>query len=602
MIMPSPELNLRTLRDLIDKNFSYDELYADLCFSLGFPWGDIGEGKTKRVAVVDLIKYAKRQDNLKDLTSYCQEIRPHIQWEEVTESQSQHIPFTNRKDELYRLTSTSFTTKYSIVHAPQGYGKSTLLDEVFGDYKDRGWLCGFARTTGNSSASNTIQNIADSLCKTLLNKPLSVCVKGSNPGDNLARTLEKELGKALPGSGGLALIIDLDKIPAWDLSPTSPRSPIEQLLGRNGFVSSFMRRLDKIPLRQNRQLKVHIIIAGRSLARIIEEFSELSPKPSSTDYIKLSPFKFEDVQRTVVDYIQNPAEQTELMAAVALNKGCGHPGCIADIIHHFEETRDLHDEFISELQEENREEFNWERHLKETSNHVFDYLRKVIGGTETLYLLSLFRYLDIFVLDEILKVYSAANVREKIDLSDKLTQTFLFNRDRRNVEFITDSIIQKLLIFHCTHNEEHALSTYCSYAKEICKKNISNPEARPLYWASENLYQHLQEYMLSDPDLDKRQKLNEEFSDRILPETIDTLLQRFVKKEDKQYHLRLFVEHLRDGPEQWELRFLCNYCLRGEEYVDEGENAPFNIWIREIERVGIQKINEGVAVSEEKDV
>lgn len=574
-----PEVNKPKLAQKIYQAFKKTELNTDLCFPLNIVWDDV-ERNSRRETIIEIINHAERHGKLPKLLEQCSKKRPNEDW---LESTSTTIPFTNRQQELKRLAYADTNTKYLIVHAPMGYGKTTLLTEVRKHYLQKDWLC--ILTKIHKDENPNLDNIFASKLEISLAPTRS---ENPNPGERFGSAFVKACIDK-PNKKGLALLIDLEGEPSKVLLAT--------LLTK--FIPKLEAKLSKFNRYNHNDFGLRVIIAGRYLFHETENIEHELPL---TD-IALSPFKFEHIRDSAMEFFRGMFNgRYESIAGIALCLGAGHPGCMAEIFNQILETLKNPDEY---LQDENC----WEDIVKKYAESVYKKMLQDFGKERASYLICIFRYLDVEALAAIKTIdpiLDSSNMEiDEFEIADLLTKTYLFSSSKG---LIKDSIIRRLMVLHAYYSlGEGEFAKLCKQAQEICLKNIHESIIPPPYWISEYLYQCLLENIgQAIKNNSARKILRTKIFKKHIPIVVDKLFTEYqaiisltsstedqkLKNRKQKILYNNLIEYLNDS-EQWELRFMLNYYLRDND-IDQMFDAPFQQFLREIKQVANKIIGEGI--------
>lgn len=474
------------------------------------------------------------------------------------------IGFTNRDEERKRLAYVSGApTLYFVIDAPAGYGKSTLLRQLQKEYNAKKWAYSLVQVSEESNIEDL--DVALHTNFELDGQNLTLTRNRFSSGTTLGRSLVSRFQSELPDGRGIVILIDLDKKPNEQLT--------ENLFSE--FIPNLFQTLERLETMKQRILKLYVIVAGRSLIATADNYR----KTLSLSYIPLSPFKFEDIYSSAKDHfgIGITDDFLKAVAGLAMCLGAGHPGCMSHIFHHFKEECDVSENDCLEQ----HGLYLWNRYISDYATQVCDQMGSIVENPEIYYLLSLFRYVDDHILDEIVNQYGPGTIRDGSELGDKLVNSYLFQR-RTNLGLIGDSIVRRLMAMNLCLSEPARFLDLCHRAQELCKNNLSSTLSNSNFWVIEFLFQCLQEYMgirlnkivtRGVSEIEKSERFHF-FVNTKLPEIIEALNGVFHKQstdKDGTFSRRArgkqLLQMLKD-PEQWEFRFVLNYHFGNNAHDD----------------------------------
>jgi formylglycine-generating enzyme required for sulfatase activity len=85
-------MSLPSLRDLLAQHFNLEEL-EQLCFDLNIEYEDV-PGSTRKAKAQALVEYCLRHNRLPDLSAYCRQLRPDVNWPDTFPLTSVDNPLT----------------------------------------------------------------------------------------------------------------------------------------------------------------------------------------------------------------------------------------------------------------------------------------------------------------------------------------------------------------------------------------------------------------------------------------------------------------------------------------------------------------------------
>lgn len=491
------------------------------------------------------------------------------------------VPFTNREQEIKKLVYPDDRgTLYFAVDAPTEYGKSRLLENVIKRYKEKKWVYSYVQVEENSS----LEELVRGLCNNTRLEDLCLApglVNSESLGGQLGGGLVEELDRHGVNTG-VVLVVDFSGKPE--------EKQIYDLF--NKVVPDIENSLKRLRTRKNGDLKFYVIVAGRYILQLLrKDTKNISP-------VLLSPFNLRDISASAQDYFGVGIDKTEieLLSRLSLCLGAGHPGCMSYIFKHRKRhsAEEIH-EYVKKYSND-----IWSDKVSMYANDIYQNMHQVIPNDDVLAFLSLFRYLDARLLDDIVHKFNQSPSPDYrgTDLEDALTGTYLFQRKN---ELIQGSIIRRFLALRFFVLHPHKFKSFCVNAQTLCLEHMRFPLGNPHIWFIEYLFLSLQEYMyyslmlhndlssVLDPkeirqsqNADKRYKLFLETKVK----TVVTALNKYYRENDFLNELdeidgkRSLLERL-ESEEQWEFRFAVNYHF----YQDDLSSLPFKNFLRDVEKM-----------------
>jgi hypothetical protein len=487
-----------------------------------------------------------------------------------SKKQGERVPFTNREDEIEKITSTpseSFTTYY-LVHAPSGYGKTDLLLELDKWFKSKKWHHAYAVISDSEPLSKLAKDLAVNLRlrKFDVNKKI-------RPGLNLGGEIISYYSNNSSKHKGLILLIDIDK--------TTSETILSEII--NEFIPDIYKNLYQTTNFKGGRIQFRIVLAGRNLAASKEiKFAEHLRFVE----IPLSPFTYKVIKTTVDKYLidYDPTERHKLAAHILFITG-GHPGCMAKILELFKKRSDLVDEFFVNCKEDIKRII-----LLEIVTIKADIPKGSNVFSNMLEALMAFRYVGFFALDAIRLMYDKeGEFKDNLSLEAKLQESYLFTRDQY---VLHDDVVRRLIMASLRASDQETYVNYSKHAREICEKYLRGHEEikSPPIWVIEYLFQWLQENSINNIDNEvTREKLRFEFFEKILPYSLELFLSRHPKLSKEQCiddKLALLSE-LR-SERHWEFEFAVNYFFRIDAYA----NTHYQELLKRIEELMTKKYQE----------
>lgn len=461
------------------------------------------------------------------------------------------VKFVNREaelDEIFRSAKVA-RTKYWIVDAPVGYGKSKLLREICKYYTNEGWTCGYVEMSRADPPS--LRKLGKDILESLgcprealedVEDRIGYCIAGTlmNRDDTnppLSQTQRK----------GIAIF--LDNIEALGEEDLSGLAEVVEEIFKGLENSGFLKR-------QNTFL---CFFSGRDARkrlkiRAFENLSRLTEKP-------LSPFCFDVVQETVRQYaLEVDADPPNIATTAAhlMYLTGGHPGCMAYILSEI-----AHDKFAQAPQvlEDPLEEFRKEvfKVIKQLEVDVQEVMEKSEDPdlVPILKTLSVFRKYRPWLLQWLKESGIIDWDKDEYQLEKALLDTYLLER---RPPFLQNEISRRLFSIHLRLKESDTFNDLCEESVSLFKKrlelsNLRSPEAVAVEW----LYQKLQyEYYVNEK---RGNDLLEE-----IEQAATIAISSLEEKWPRPDMVPDFIDALR---EDWELEFLVNYLTNRREYDNE---------------------------------
>lgn len=470
----------------------------------------------------------------------------------IAHSKPSRIPFTNREDEMSNILSAIAPT-YHLIHAPFGLGKTELLKRLKQRFEERDWYC--CHVSLNEQSPDTM--LATEIAKQFninLTRNTASHKKSFQIGQRLS---EMWLNREERGEGrksGFVLLIDFEDIP----SSARFHELTEYFLPE---MQSSLRLLNDFATERNR---FRIIIAGRTLGTLWMGGEMTLP----WTIMRLSPFSFDVIRRSVRDYLPNYVKMDidQLAAHLFFITG-GHPGCTAHALELFKEVGSPPDEFLkanetsiwSDITRPSVESILFE--ISESDAYLRDSLERM----------SVFRFLDYGILRELNEGLIPATLDE-YQLADSLTSRLLFDWKGR---FLRDELSQRMLTIKLRYENPDEFAKRCKQAVQICSERLRSSNVNsPEIWTIEHLYQWLQCNVTLIYTPATRRALRDSFY-----EQIRQVLEIFYDRNRLGKHWRVEKHTLLQAIEEdWEFHFTVNYYLRDDYYTE----TPFNSLLQQI--------------------
>ncbi len=479
--------------------------------------------------------------------------------------------FINRLDMIKNITDDMSCSPYTLISAPMGYGKSSLLKKVRNTLQSS-WLCidNIELQRGIATPSTCSFEELTQLIWEHVREQFGENERSELPEDDIglkvAAVLEKSLRENQDIKGFLLTIDNLDAL---------SEDVITQFLDR--FILKLSEGLHRI----NKALR--LILVGRYVSQLKTISSEITLYPKI-----LYPFAFESVEETVRYFSVNRSrEEVEEMAFYVMRITGGHPGAIANILKDFPATSPP----SSLLDKEN---FYYEKYLQPVIDEVNNHIPpELLDSLSTLSVVRRFesRFLQCLKNDHLLGWDS--NIYE---LEDRLTQTYLVTREESG--FLQNDITQRLLAIHMRRKEPQKFITLCQKAIAIYQKILEESKIFRLdIVALELFYQHVQ-YFCSLEEIRNTKKdvfdtlsnIPQELTQDDIFSTLIEAAQLLRAKREPRGIMLGFLGILRND---WEFEFTFNYLFK--YWLRRDTVAPANLYAELL-----QKLNAFETVQEVK--
>ncbi len=478
-------------------------------------------------------------------------------------SSRQPIPFVNRVDEIDAITATaSAGGQYFLIDAPAGYGKTYLLNQLDARFaaKEK-WDHAFVSVKKDCNLESLTFKLAEVL-GVKLNSDTNL-----DWGYRLSGALKKKYQNSQVPVG-LALFIDLDG--------ESSISLLGQLLEK--FILQVWESLAELDAFSSAkpQSQFRVIVSGRNVAANEDLKTSYNYLPLICR--SLAPFTYDVVCQSVGNYLQGfEKSRINQLAAHILFMTGGHPGCMAQVLHFYSLKQAPINKLIADFGET-----IWEDIVRDVSDKVWRGLpKKGRDFHSAIGRLSIFRYVNNYILRYVLDACPVPDLRDEIDFRDLLTTNYLYTGDGR---FLQDDMNRRLMIIHLRHTAPREYKEYCEDAYKICIQQLQEPNVQlPEKWVVEFLNQFLQQFAGARLEhLSVRANISEKFYEE-LARVIK--IRRDCKKSlpDWREEIEALLVEM-DKKDQWEFRFSVNYFLREDQY-DEKPYQKLKSEIRNLSRL-----------------
>lgn len=449
------------------------------------------------------------------------------------------INFINRSrelDEVIKQIQGPMLSRYWIVDAPAGFGKTVFLKELDRRHKKKGWISIFVEPPRTEVVDITFlanQVLSEFGAEERVKETDSTEYMGEKVARNILEVFKNK-------KKGLGVAIFIDNL---EILGKHPKDEYSELVS---FVDGVFNGLDDGGFFNNRN-RLFIYLAGRYLRQ------QFPSKDSKFWDLSLSTFNFKSVQDTVRQFALEcgdilPEENVSRIAAYLMYATEGHPGCMAKILNDFANESFAVRSIVNKSPDEIQERI------------VLPEVKQIWDGISDNYLISVLETLSVFrkyrywLLDELIDADEIVFAEDAHSLARKLQRTYLLDwKDG----FLQDSISRRLLALRLRHRDREKFNRLCSLGVEIHQKRLLNSRHMEEL-AIEQFYLEVQQdyYVNGLGGSELLEKMKQRIND-IMAEMKEA------SNSDFPYIHSRFRENLK---EDWELRFVCNYFMSEESY------------------------------------
>jgi hypothetical protein len=449
-----------------------------------------------------------------------------------------HIPFTNREDEIARIMS-SFSPPYYLLDAPAGYGKTALLKEVARRFKERrDWRCAYLIIQEDMTLADISSALARKLHITAINPDLPW---GYQLGGALRNQWEKD------PKDGLLLLFDIE----------NPKLQVMRLLLEE-LIPAIQESLRVLEFFWESHNRFRVVLSGRYIAAVSRQ---VKTAPLNPKELYLLPFTYDVIQESATKYlVGHKDELIRELSAYLLHLTGGHPGCLAQSLRMYREAGIAPNKFIEIMGP-----VIWDEIVSETIKGINSEVLEIFSEFDEIVKdLSIFRYWDHEILKYILEKDGSLEMNE-YRLAEILVDTYLFSWQDR---LLKDDIIRRLMALWVQHEEPKEFTSLCNDAMEMCLKRLTDPRVqRPEMWVVEYLFQSLHRHANRIQSKEERRIVSEAFFNENLPRALCAFLEdREVASEAQPAELAALIQVM---DADWEFRFTVNYYMRERQYTGD---------------------------------
>jgi hypothetical protein len=354
---------LTGLRQVLDGRFGVGELRT-FCFDLGIDYDDL-PGESKADKARELVSYVERHGRLSDLVALGKARRPDIPWGDpsaaVSTTRIAEIAFVDREGELSLLNPDRLRASrspYTLISAPAGYGKSSLLqylaNTVESDESLREKWCVRYMDLGLMAAQDPEGQVAH-IAHAIAGSP---SLRASDP----PVVPSQQVGKGGDSAGGstaretsvpqfVEMILPVDEVVravVQDLSTPLPEGRRAVLLifdaverlgeGSQKWLYALLNDLRRRShLGAQEIIVVRVIIAGRSVERFWEGYEQAYPKQAVPQRILLARFDAHPVRELIWNraraaHVELDGQIVHQIAVEIQYLSGGHPAVICSLV------------------------------------------------------------------------------------------------------------------------------------------------------------------------------------------------------------------------------------------------------------------------------
>lgn len=354
---------LTMLRQVLDERFGAGELRT-FCFDLGIDYDDL-PGESKADKARELVSYVERHGRLSHLVALGKARRPDISWDDLSTAaritRIAESTFVDREGELSLLKLDRLRASrspYTLISAPAGYGKSSLLRYLVNAiesnqslrekwcvrYMDLGLMAAqdpegqvahIAHAIAGSpslrasdlpvvSSKQLVEGGGIASGGTARNTPVPQFIETMPPVDEVVRAVAQGLSTPLP-EGRRAVLLIFDAVERLD---EGSRKWLYALL-------SDLRRRSHLDAQEI--IVVRVIIAGRSVERFWEGYEQAYPKQAVPQRIRLACFDAHPVRELIWNraraaHVELDGQIVHQIAVEVQYLSGGHPAVICGLI------------------------------------------------------------------------------------------------------------------------------------------------------------------------------------------------------------------------------------------------------------------------------
>ncbi|MBN2391406.1 MAG: hypothetical protein JXR84_11815 [Anaerolineae bacterium] len=464
------------------------------------------------------------------------------------DSQSSNIPFVNREAELDKIKGAEQQTQYWLIYAPQGYGKTTFLNQITQHYLNKNWVCAQVEISKKHPpelcplVAITIHALGEEIT---FEKGAKLEAMGLKLATCILRHPLPDNENKLAGTHDYGAALVFDNMDALDQNTLESLAIVIGYAHRDLWDSGFFKANHRFCL-----------LMGSRDGRTVKESFKRHGIPVND--LGLSPYTYKYVRETLDHYINKvndilrlvDGNSVEHFAAQLMYYGGGHPGCIAALL----------------VELVDRSFAGYTRILEDgtpITKSVFDVLNDFErtlpdpGLLPILETLSVFRRIDFAMLSFLIErclIPSWHESANKLDI--ELSQTHL---ERDEEAYLKDSIAQRLLLIRFRMTEPAAFADICQTGIVFYQQRLGEYCPNPVSDAIEYLYLCIHEAChIENQCVDDLQ--------RTIAAQLECVATWFMKVWGPYHGPRLIRQLGQRLSDDWELEFLANYFLSPGQY------------------------------------
>ena len=528
-----------------------EEVVLDKLFLSQRTWVDFREGLDDAEALHRLVAGIKSQepgdinlDNGDEPGSIAEQDDADSSVVDRNFLRKEQLEFVNHVD-LIRFTLSSKAPPYHLFDAPAGFGKTMILRELQGYFKEKGWKTSCVSLQGRQSLLDVGKAVAEEL---------GLSVKDFSPA-SLAKSLVNHKGMEFSNKKDKGLVLFFDVQKDWS-------SAVETIFSIfDTFIPEMESTLRTLSFQEGIYNPFRVIVASRYVRSNWATLPRIKPY-----FPKLEPLSFFDVFDAAANFLSldkdNHFDKLNGITAHLMYYTAGHPGCVARVLGMYRDENSVSPTaFFQE---------NEERIIRDAVYPEIDDVRLGIAKdlSRVFDQLSAFRFLDTDILKKYVEEKPYLRADDEFALSDRLRNTYLMD-PWAGGHFLKDGITRRLIPLRLINVDGTDYVSFLSCeAHKICEEKLGKIETQmPDKWLIEYYFQFLQQYLGQIQSVDVRNKLREEFFSSVIKEGFDL----FISIRDPRRFCQAVVDTLsKDG----EFEFTVNYYLRNDTYVD-GDDSPY---------------------------
>jgi hypothetical protein len=475
-------------------------------------------------------------------------IRRHTSRLTVSGVAHKHITFINREVEKLDIQSDMSKIGYRFIYAPQGYGKTTFLNEIIQYYLHEQWGCAHVQISREYTPKlcSLIEDIVWTFGEEIK------CEEESTP-EEIGRELSscilrcrvQDADEQLGNTNGRGMVLIIDDADTLDK---------ETLEGLAVVISKTFEHLHEVNFFTHRSHRLRLFLSGRS-AQLIR--SIFGPYPIRLKETRLSPYAYEYVYETVMCYMFSAGQSlgekkvTEIASQLSYHGG-GHPGCLASLLSHLAYKKFAgYSYYLSQ-----------EEQIREPVYTVLKNFRATLLNQDLFPLLetlSIFRLLDRPLLQHLSDHQIISDDKRIIQLEKQLFGHYFFPEKKG---LFRDGTIQQLLLIRFRNERAEEFAEACQVGLDFYQKQLSEHSATPTLYAREYLYLYI--HQACHVNGLHSEALKEGFAQQL--DFVATCFLDTWPLDSAQKFIHELTEELK---EDWELEFLANYFISPHAYSKE---------------------------------